>query len=48
MTGREYAAQHGDTDWTTAEVETWQNLTDADHASHPATTVPADQPQTAA
>lgn len=35
MTGREYAAQHGETDWTTADYETALNLADIDHLPDP-------------
>lgn len=33
MTGRQFAAEHGDpARWTPAEVETWEHLAEADRA----------------
>lgn len=36
MTGRQFAAEHGDpADWTPDEVETWEHLVEADQADKP-------------
>lgn len=32
MTAAEYAAQHGDTEWTPDQVEIWEHLAEADRA----------------
>lgn len=43
MTGRQFAAEHGDpADWTPADYETWEHLVEADRAdTEPATTTAA-------